>query len=469
MKKGQFFQGLSWLLLLNVLIKPVWIFLIDREVQNTVGNQIYGSYFALFNLSYVLLFIADAGLTTMMVEQLASHVSSNTKQLLKIKAILLLAYALSACFIGWLTSVTQWQLFIYLILLQALASLLLFLRGLLTANQLYKTDAYFSVADKTLMVLLCSPFIYGWWKPISLLSFLELQLGSVCIVLLLLFYVLFKKKLLATGYAEKTTTIFRRILPFALIILLMGTHYRLDGFLLERMRPDGAAQAGVYAAAYRLLDAANMLGYLTASFLVPFIARNSANSSLVKQTVTVLQHILMSTGLMVSCFAFIFAPWIQQTFYHTSNQFNTEVIQLCLAVLPAYFLTHIYGSVLTATNRLRIFISILAISVLINFLLNAILIPSKGAIGAGIAALASQYTCAFLCYSVVTKNWALEKKAKVWMAYAIGAILFFGLLSFLQLVILSVWIILAVLCQLFIVIGLSQLNRIKKLIQPFSH
>lgn len=469
MKKGQFFQGLSWLLLLNILIKPVWIFLIDREVQNTVGNQIYGSYFSLFNLSYVLLFIADAGLTNMMVQQLASRASSNAKQLLKIKAGLLLAYALFACLIGWLTSITQWQLFIYLILIQASGSLLLFLRGLLTANQLYKTDAYFSVADKTLMVLLCSPFIYGWWKPIALLTFLQLQLVSICIVLLFLFYILFRKKFLVTGYAEKTSIILRRILPFALIIFLMGTHYRLDGFLLERIRPDGAAQAGAYAAAYRLLDAANMLGYLTASFLVPFIARNSANSSLVKQTVTVLQHVLMSTGLLVSCFASIYAPWIQQTLYHTTNQFNSEVIQLCLAVLPAYFLTHIYGSVLTATNNLRTFISILVVSVLVNFLLNAILIPSEGAIGAGIAALFSQYTCAFLCYSAVTKNWSFEKKVKTWMVYVIGAIVFCGLLSFLQSTIHSVWIILAVLCLLFVVIGLSQLNRIKKLIQSFSH
>ncbi|RYZ27684.1 MAG: hypothetical protein EOO10_11955 [Chitinophagaceae bacterium] len=469
MKKAQFFQGLSWLLLLNILIKPVWIFLIDREVQNAVGNENYGSYFALFNLSYVLLFIADAGLTNMMVQQLASRASSNTKQLLKIKVLLLFTYAFSCCLVGWITSITQWQLFVYLILIQAASSLLLFLRGLLTANQLYKTDAYFSVADKTLMVLLCSPFIYGWWKPVSLVIFLQLQLASVGIVLLFLFYILLRKKFLAAGYAEKTSKTLQRIFPFAVIILLMGMHYRLDGFLLERIMPDGARQAGVYAAAYRLLDAGNMLGYLVASFLVSFVARNKENSSVIKEIAILLQHILMSIGLMTICFAFVYASWIQQTLYHTSIEFNSAVIQLCLAALPACYLTHIYGSVLTATNNRKTFISILATSVLLNFTLNSLLIPSKGALGACIAALVSQYSCAVACYYAVTKNWAFNRQIKTWMLYAIGAVLFFILLSFLQSVIHSVWIILAVLCLLMIVIALSQRNRVKKLLQSFSH
>ena len=59
MKTSSFFSGLSLLLLFNLLIKPVWIFLIDRPVQNAVGHEAYGTYFALFNLTYVLLFVAD--------------------------------------------------------------------------------------------------------------------------------------------------------------------------------------------------------------------------------------------------------------------------------------------------------------------------------------------------------------------------------------------------------------------------
>jgi hypothetical protein len=108
MKKRQFFKGLSWLIFLNLLIKPAWIFLIDRQVQNTVGHEIYGSYFSLLNLSFVLLFIADAGLSNMLVQQVAGSSINYTGRLVRLKFILLLLYVLVCLLAGWLTGITDW-------------------------------------------------------------------------------------------------------------------------------------------------------------------------------------------------------------------------------------------------------------------------------------------------------------------------------------------------------------------------
>ena len=85
MKTKSFFGGLSLLLFLNLLIKPAWIFFIDRQVQNAVGHEAYGKYFALFNLTYVLLFAADAGLTNMLVQRVAAGAATNLRQLLVLK------------------------------------------------------------------------------------------------------------------------------------------------------------------------------------------------------------------------------------------------------------------------------------------------------------------------------------------------------------------------------------------------
>ena len=43
---------------------------------------------------------------------------------------------------------------------------------------------------------------------------------------------------------------------------------------LRRLHEDGAAEAGIYAAGFRLLDAFNMVGFLMAGFLLPFISRH---------------------------------------------------------------------------------------------------------------------------------------------------------------------------------------------------
>ena len=83
MRSLSFFKGLSFLLVLNVLVKPVWIFFIDRQIQNQVGHEAYGKYFAVLSLSYILIFLADAGLTNMMNQRLANHESIHVRQYLK--------------------------------------------------------------------------------------------------------------------------------------------------------------------------------------------------------------------------------------------------------------------------------------------------------------------------------------------------------------------------------------------------
>ena len=50
----------------------------------------------------------------------------------------------------------------------------------------------------------------------------------------------------------------------ALLILLMTLYYRIDTLMLERLLPDGARQAGLYAQGFRFVEALNMLGYLFA-------------------------------------------------------------------------------------------------------------------------------------------------------------------------------------------------------------
>jgi O-antigen/teichoic acid export membrane protein len=273
--------------------------------------------------------------------------------------------------------------------------------------------------------------------------------------------------LIEQGRKEKLSLIIKWITPFALIILLMAMHYRLDGFLLERLRPDGAWQAGVYATAYRLLDAGNMIGYLTASFLFPFIARNNKDNKLIETVISRLQHALMLIAIGTSCFAFVFAPWIQEVLYHTTDPYNNKVIQLCLAVLPAYYLIHIYGSALTATSNFRLFITILLVSFILNVCLNCWLIPEDGALGSCIAALVSQYSCGLACYLAVTKKLSFSRSIMPFAVYIIGAAFLFLSFSLLKTNIHPVWIILAAMVLLFVILATSQVKILKRLFSSF--
>ena len=72
-EQSKFYSSLGLLIILNVIVKPLWIFGIDRQVQNAVGTETYGTYFSLFNFSIVFSFLLDWGLTAFFNRQLAAQ------------------------------------------------------------------------------------------------------------------------------------------------------------------------------------------------------------------------------------------------------------------------------------------------------------------------------------------------------------------------------------------------------------
>ncbi|MBK5272601.1 MAG: polysaccharide biosynthesis C-terminal domain-containing protein, partial [Bacteroidia bacterium] len=264
-------------------------------------------------------------------------------------------------------------------------------------QQWFRTDAWLSVLDKTLMILLCGSFLYypAVFGDMTINKFLLSQEACTAVAILCVLAILFRRGISFNMSKPSllNKNLLRAVIPFAAIVLLMSVHYRLDGFLLERIYPNGAYEAGVYAAAYRLLDASNMVGFLFASFLLPFIARQWSEKKDIQTVVLGTRHLLLMFSVTIASLVFFLAPWIQKVLYHHTDPNSITVLQWCLPALIGYSLVQIYGTVMTATGLIIPFCYITLISVIINITLNLLLIPAFGAKGCCIAALASQWFC----------------------------------------------------------------------------
>jgi O-antigen/teichoic acid export membrane protein len=247
---------------------------------------------------------------------------------------------------------------------------------------------------------------------------------------------------------------FKAALPFGIVVLLMSAHYRLDGFLLERIHSDGAHQAGIYAGAYRLLDAANMIGFLYASFLLPFIARRSGQGESIESIVLNGRHLLVISSVTIAIATVFLAPWIQKVLYHNQDANAIDILQWCLPALIGYSLVQVYGTVLTATGRLVPFCYIVFASLILNILLNFILIPAYGAKGCCIAAVSSQLVCGLATLLYASKKCAILIEPSSLLKYifiaGIAVATFYlcrqsGMASWLQLIIAGVVVITAAL------------------------
>ncbi|MGL6268409.1 MAG: polysaccharide biosynthesis C-terminal domain-containing protein [Chitinophagaceae bacterium] len=426
------FRSIILLILLNLLVKPVWIFVIDRQVQNLTGFSAYGQYFALLNLCIVFNFLLDLGISIYFNREVAAQQVNDVKLFsdsLTGKGWLIILYTLVIFSVAYLTGIREYKLLWMLIILQIGSSMLQFVRSYLTAAQYFRQDTIISVLDKLIVIILVwgiilFPNITG---PISISRFVAIQVAgiafSITVGILFLFRNIenfsigpnfnFNKEIIFSG------------LPYAINIFLMTMMLRLDGFLLERLHANGAAEAGIYAAGFRLLDAFNMVGFLMAGFLLPFISRHWPDLKLFSPLLLTCRHLLMLGSLFVVAFSLAAPEYIPRLMYHLEDPYTVEIIKIILMALPALLLVHIYGTTLTATRNIKTFLYISFIFSMITILMNLIFIPAYGAKASAIIAVSVQSMYAITLIYFARKKTGIDPGLKFVPFYLAAGILCF--------------------------------------------
>ena len=399
--KREFLINIVLLVLINILVKPVYILFIETRVQDTLGPNVYGLYFAIFNLAYMLQILSDLGIQNYNSRTIANQPALLTKMLpdiLGVKLILgavylMVAFTLAAAF-GYLSHSAL--IFGLVALNLVLLSFILYLRTNIAATGHYRIDSLVSVADKFLLILILAwmLFVPENAKSFSIYSFLLAQTISLVLVLILagiinVYLAGFLRIRFSRTFAKK---LLRESFPFSLVIILMSLYMRMDGFMLERLLDDDAYQAGVYAAAFRIYEAFNMIGYLFAVLLLPMFA------SLLAQKTELLALIKSSHNLMLALSGslvlggLLFRQQIMFFLYPThADPYYGELLGLLLLSFFAISLSYIYGTYLTSAKKLGPLNRLLLAGVLINLVFNLLLIPDMGARGAAYTTVFTQF------------------------------------------------------------------------------
>ncbi len=399
----KFITNLFFILFLNLLIKPFWILGIDRAVQNVTGAAEYGLYSSLLSFTFLLNILLDLGITNYNNRNIARH-----SQLLKkhfssiiILRILLAGLYFAVSFIaGWMLGYNERRLSILLILLfnQALASFILYLRSNISGLQLFKTESIISVLDRTLMILFCSVLLWsGWFSgKIQIEWFAWAQTCAYLVTALITFIIVAKKAGFQRLHWNKHffLVILKQSYPYALLILLMTFYYRIDAVMIERMLPDGALQAGIYAQAFRLLDAANMFAYLISVLLLPMFASMIRHKQSPEELVELSFSFIAIPSIILMAFSVFYNEDLMSLLYHEHVKESAIILSVVMNCFLAFASVYIFGTLLTANGSLR-FLNIIALcGMILNISLNYYLIPLHGALGAAIAGLITQYLAA---------------------------------------------------------------------------
>ena len=267
------------------------------------------------------------------------------------------------------------------------------------------------------------------WFVLAQMMALMVTLGTVWMVLISISKLPFNPYLLTnlkSGWPV-IRLLFRKSLPFAIVILLMSAYTRMDSIILERMLPDGAYHTDVFAGGYRLLDALNMFGYLFASLLLPMFSRILGEKKAVYPLAS-LSFKLIWVGSLTACVAIYLhrTDLITLMFPDKADiPYRAEVCGVLIWNFLAVCTTYIFSTLLTAGEQMKAMNRFFVAGLVLDLVLNFLLIPHYQAMGAAIASLSTQTFVSlgmiWLCIKIFAMRPSLNGVLR-WAAFSGGLV-----------------------------------------------
>jgi len=379
----------------------VWVLGIDVKVQNVLGPQIYGNYFALLNFAYLFSVALDFGLTNFQNRRISQNALLASKTWVEtsfLKMILSVIFSSGVIYTAWLIGLqsSEVKLLLSVCVMLFLQSFLQFLRAHISGLQYYSTDVWLSILDKTLMILGLSYILFSTHFTgvlnINLFILVQCMAYLVSIVFCTIFLANRLERIKWAVSGKSIFKTFKLSAPYALLGFLMLVYYKMDAVMIKGLLTDGDLKAGYYAQSYKLLEAGSMFALLFSTLLLPMFSKLLADKNSVVELVKTTSSLLMVPVLILVCAMVFIGKDVLSSLFDNIQSETLSVFPVLFLTLAALSANYIYGTLITAQGNLRFLNTISLIAIVINLVLNFIFLPRIGILGAALATLITQFS-----------------------------------------------------------------------------
>jgi O-antigen/teichoic acid export membrane protein len=357
------------------------------EPENT------GAYFLAVSIAVIYTVIADFGITPVVVREIAKNPSTAVQQVrtalgtkLPFMALALVGAILTGVFLGYDPIILELIIIASVVLVLDSTHLLFY--GALRGVQKLQFEALGiflgQITTGTLGALVL------WLNPSLHLLVLALLAGSLVNVIvsarkMVLVLSIDALKPLFDKRAAKT--LLKIALPFALAAIFTKVYSYVDTIFISKFLSTTAV--GIYAIAYKFTYAFQFLPLAFIAALYPGLsALIGKDSQGLNQMFNKAMWYMMIIAIPITFGLWAVAPEVV-LLAGDSYAESAVVLQLLVFVLIPIFLDFPIGSLLNAADRQVTKTTIMGFAMVINVVLNALLIPSIGILGAAWAALIS--------------------------------------------------------------------------------
>lgn len=383
------------------IISFVYFLLIARHI----GPENTGKYFFAMAFTTVFVVFVDLGLTNVLVREAAKmreRIQVYFSTILWVKIILGIAsYIAAVIVINLMGYPVETKNLVYLSAVTMLFdSLHLTLYGVLRAIGDLKYEAIGIVGSQLFTLILGSAFLYLDFPLIFLI--LAFTLASFLNVLFITIILYKKYKINLTPKYD--AVIFKYVgkiaIPFALAAVFARVYSYIDSIILSKLVGDLAV--GLYSVPYKITYAFQFVPLALVAVLYPRFSEYFANDKeklayIFERGVKYLLVVVFPISVGIGVLAKDIVP-----FAFTENYANsTTTLQILLIGLVFSFVSFPIGAFLNACNRQVTQTKIVGVVMVINIIMNFILIPKYGVIGAATAALIGNILLTAIGYMIL--------------------------------------------------------------------
>ncbi|HXB11427.1 MAG TPA: polysaccharide biosynthesis C-terminal domain-containing protein, partial [Bacteroidia bacterium] len=291
-----------------------------------------------------------------------------------------------------------------------------------------------SVTDRVIGMAICIPML--WWhflggidKSNGIMNYVYVQTASYTLTAIIAFTIVVNKAGFIKFDWGRTFSIMiiKQSFPFAILGALMIFFNRIDSVMLERILNDNGVEAGIYAQAFRLLDAANMVAVLSAGLLLPMFARMLKFKESVEDLVKISYTLFMTLAIIVSAGCFFYGGKMMSLLYIGDVTASTRVFQLLMCCFLGTCTQYIFSTLLTANGNLKQLNIIAGCGMAINIGINFLVIPRFHAVGSAAVSLSTQLFVAIVQMLVMQRIFKFKMLYKLLGTLAVFAIGVIGL------------------------------------------
>ena len=391
-------KNTSWLFIAEAINKGTF-FLITIIIARNFGSELFGQFN--YAISFVIIFsvITDFGINNLVIREVARNKEKSAFLIQNglIIKLFLSVLTLLLIFISTIFTSKSLEVDIMVYILSfyvVFNSYNTFSKSIYRAFEKMRFETFLKSVESVILllhVLIVSIYIkdiniliLGFTIASAITFFVSVKWIKKCFIN---FQLRFDKKIFLFLLKESW--------PFATINIFMVIYFNLDTVMLSFIRND--IETGLYSIAYNFIFIGALVPGLLNSSLYPVISRRI--NSLAQEKMKIIKYliILLSSGMLLSFFLFIFGNFFISKFFGLEYIGSLDILNILLLSFPFLFFSNFMGTILSSHNKQLVNLYITATSVFINIGLNLALIKPYGASGAAVASVIAIIVMALLC------------------------------------------------------------------------